>query len=357
MIWILVILSIAVLLVLERRWAPYALQFLHLTGQCNAALAEPGETVVWTTAVENQSRLPIPFLRLELRFPNELVPKDSDLWLKSHSKAGIQKWHVEERLSLGGRQRRSRSLAFVPSLRGQYAPGSCRMSIGDLLGFQESSLEIPAGKLVVMPETAKNRKSLDAVSGFLGDFSVRRFILEDPILTTGFRDYSGREPMKDISWTRSAMTGSLQVKQYDHTAERTVTVLLNVEDGTPTELEGAFRQMRTVCEALDRRRIPFSMRTNGSLTGPVGKLFSLSEGLGEQHLNTILFSLGQADYTCYHGFARLTRQALDNRKSSESYILITPHPTDTLGQCIRKLEAASGNRICVLYGSWEVDNP
>ena len=355
MIWIVVILAILVLRFVEQRWPSYALQFLHFSGKCDQTLAQPGKPVIWNSTVENYNRLPIPFVRLELRFPNELIPAKSDPWLQAHSTPGIQKWHVEERLSLGTRRGRSRSLTFIPSRRGEFSLGSCRMSIGDLLGFQESSLELPPVKLVVIPETAKNNKSVEAVSGFLGDLSVRRFILEDPILTIGFRDYTGREPMKDVSWTRTAMTGKLQVKQYDHTAEQTVTILLNVEGGSPEELEGAFRQMRSVCEELERRKVPFSMRTNGSLNGPVGKLFHLSEGLGSQHLNSILYSLGRAEYTCYFGFPRLARTALDHRKSSESYIVITPHPAETLNQNIRKLEAASGNPVCILYGSWEVE--
>lgn len=354
MIWIFVILTILALFYLERRWAPHALEHLRFSGECDLTLAQPGETVRWKSTVENHSRLPIPFVRLELRFPNELVPAESDRWLRDHCAPGIQKWHVEERLSLGGHRSRSRTLSFVPAKRGEFALGSCRLSVGDLLGFEETSLELPPVTLIVMPETAGNKCAVEAVSGFLGDLSVRRFILEDPILTTGFRDYTGREPMKDISWTRTATAGKLMVKQYDHTAERTVTILLNVEGGSPEELEGTFRLMRTLCETLEARKIPFSMRTNGSLNGPLGKLFHLSEGLGSQHLNTILYSLGRADYTCYHSFSQLARTALDNRKSNESYIVITPRPSDALQQHIRKLEAGSGNPVCVLYGSWEV---
>lgn len=355
MIWILVILALVILYYLERRWAPYALQKIQFHGQCNTLLAQPGEQVNWTSTVENHSKLPVPFVRLELRFPNELKGNESDHWIRSHRRTGIQKWHIEERLSLAPYQRRTRDIPFVPSRRGEFSLGSCRLSIGDLLGFQETSLEIPAGKLVVMPEKARSKAALDAVSGFLGDLSVRRFILEDPILTIGFRDYTGREPMKDVSWTRTAMTGKLQVKQYDHTAEQTVTVLLNVEGGTPEELEAAFRLTRTVCESLEQKKIPFALRTNGSLAGPVGKLFFLSEGLGSQHLNTILYSLGRAEYTCYHSFDRLSRKALDHRKSSESYILITPRPEVALHAGIRRLEAASGHSVCILYGSQEVE--
>lgn len=354
MIWFVVLLFAGALLWLERKWAPFALTKIRFRGQCDRILARPGETVTWTSTVENHSRLNIPFIRLELRFPMDMVPS-SDHWTRKHSRSGIQQWHVEERLSIRRHQSRSRSISFTPTRRGQYTPGNCRLSIGDLLGFQESAVEIPAGRLIVMPEEARNRKALEAVSGFLGDLSVRRFILEDPILSMGFRDYTGREPLKDVSWTRTAMTGKMMVKQYDHTAEQTVTILLNVEDGSPEELEGTFRLMRSVCETLEAKKIPFSMRTNGNLTGPVGKLFHMDEGLGSQHLNTILYSLGRADYTCYHSFRYLVRQALDHRKSNESYVVIAPRPAAAQQQIIRQLEAASSNPVCILYGSWEVE--
>lgn len=355
MIWFFVLLAVMALAWLESRWAPYALRFIKFHGQCDKILAQPGESVTWTSTVENHSRLPVPFIRLELRFPNALTVKESPEWIRTHYRTGIQQWNAQERLALMPRQSCTRKVSFTAQCRGEYTLGSCRFSVGDILGFRETGVEAPPGRIVVIPEKAKNSRALQAVGGFLGDLSVRRFILEDPILTIGFRDYTGQEPMKAVSWTRTAITGQLQVKQYDHTAEQTVTVLLNTEDGSPEELEGAFRLMRSVCEELERKKIPFGLRTNGNLPGPVGKLFRLSEGLGSQHLNTILYSLGRADYTCYHSFRDLTRKALEHRKSNESYIVVTPRQSTSLNAAIRQLEAASGNPVCVLFGSWEVE--
>lgn len=357
MIWVILLLAVIALVLLERFWANYAMEYVHFSGECDTLLAEPGQRVTWRSTVENHSRLPVPFIRLELRFPNEMQPPDTDRWIGTHSRSGLQQWHTEERLSVLPRRSCSRNLSFTPTKRGQYSPGSCRLSVGDLLGFRESAREIPAGKLIVMPERAKSKSVPEVVGGFLGDLSVRRFLLEDPILTIGFRDYTGREPMKDVSWTRTAMAGKLQVKQYDHTAEQTVTVLLDTYGAAEEELEAAFRLTRSVCEELERKKVPFAFRTNGNLTGPLGKLFFLSEGLGQQHLNTILYSLGRADYTCYNSFSDLTRKALDHRKSNESFLVITPHETVDILPHIRQLEAASGNRVCVLYGSREVEMP
>lgn len=333
---------------LEKNWAGWALKKLRFTGSCDRVFAEPGEAVTWKATVENTWRLPVPFVRVWESFPTAAKVKAEPGWVRSHCREAMRQWHVEERLSLLPRQRITRSVAMTFEKRGVYTLGGTRLSAGDLFGFNEETLDIPGQSIVVIPERSKKRISTQAVGGFLGDISVRRFILEDPILTIGFRDYTGREPMKAVSWTRTAVTGTMQVKQYDHTAEQTVQVLLNVENGTPGALEEAFRLTRSVCEELEKKKIPFGLRTNGNLPGPVGKLFHLSDGLGQSHLSTILYALGRADYTCYQSFRYLTTQTLRHRKSNEAYIVITPALREDGKACIRSLEQAVGSALCVL---------
>lgn len=352
MMFLIVALAIILLAVLEKYWAPAAMKRLRFHGKCDRAWAAPGEPVTYSVTVENPSRLPIPFIRAEENFPVEARIQGDPRWLEQHLREGIYQQHVEERFSLKPRQSVCRSVEFTMPQRGVYNLGLCRLAVGDLLGFRELGRECSRQKLVVIPEPAKDPGMLDAFGGFLGDISVRRFILEDPILTVGFRDYTGREPMKAISWTRSAAAGTLQVKQYDHTAEQTIVVVLDVEGGRPEELEGCFRLARSVCEELERRKFPYGFRTNGNLPGPVGKFFFLPEGLGENHLNGILYGLGRADYTCYHSLSTLARQTVQKRKKNESYILITPGDSAETRKAVAMLEA-SGGHTCVLTGRKE----
>lgn len=356
MSWILLILAVAVLAVLEKYWAPAVLKALRMKGSCDRVMAEPGEVVTWSAAVENHSRLPIPFVRLTEHFPSQAKVTGDPGWIRTHCRKAIQQWYVEEKLSLAPRQRNIRKVQMTFARRGKYAIGGYQLAAGDLLGFQEEHKNGDAQSIVIIPERSASRKSLDALGGFLGDISVRRFILEDPILTVGFREYTGREPMKAISWTRTAAAGTMQVKQYDHTAEQTVMILLNVEGGSPGELEECFRLVRSVSEELERKKIPFGLRTNGNLQGPVGKLFWLADGLGSRHVNTILYALGQADYTCYHSFRYLISQTLHHRKNNEAYIVITPKLTEEVTGYRRTLEAAVGNPVCVLTGDTEEEN-
>lgn len=355
MSWLILGLAALVLAVLERIWAPYALKSLRFRGSCDHAMAEPGQTVTWSGTVENTSRLPIPFVRLIETFPHQAKVKAEDKWVQEHCNQSVLQWYVEEKMTIAPRQSRTRKVQFAVERRGVYRIGSYQLSAGDLLGFREASKTGDSQELVIIPELSKNKQSIDAVGGFLGDISVRRFILEDPILTVGFRDYTGREPMKSISWTRTATAGKLQVRQYDHTAEQHVMILLNVEGASEEELEECFRLMRTVCEELERKKIPYGFRTNGNLQGPVGKLFWMAEGLGSRHVNTILYGLGRADGTCYYSFRSLTNRTLQHRKSNESYIVVTPPLTEKSAPCVRALEAAVGNGVCVLIGKAEVD--
>lgn len=348
MIFAVILLAVVLLAVLEKIWAPMTLKTLRFQGSTDKLLAEPGETVVWRGEVENQSKLPVFFARLWESFPLEAKLQGDPKWIRSHKTESIKQWHIEERMFLLPRQRVTRSAAFVFDQRGTYHVGKYRLSAGDLLGLSEETKHGEGQELVVMPQRSKDGTAIEALGGFLGDISVRRFILEDPILTVGFRDYTGREPMKSISWTRTAMTGTMQVRQFDHTAEQTVAVLLNVEGGSDAELEECFRLTRSVCEELERKKIPYVFRTNGNLTGPVGKLFYMPEGLGQVHWSTIMYGLGKADHTRYMSFRYLVNQTLKHRRSNEAYIVITPELDGQGIASVRMLEGAVGSGLCLL---------
>lgn len=345
---VVVIAVLAGLILLERYWAAAALKALQRSDSCDRVLTEPGEPVTWVCRIENRGRLPIPFVRLRAELPAGAQLQADPEWIAAHCRRGEYHWHVELRLALRPMESAVQTLRFTLPSRGVYTVGSGSLAAGDLLGFREVTRAYDGCSLVVMPEQAQGLRIPDTAGGFLGDISVRRFILEDPILTVGFRDYTGREPFKAISWTRTAMTGTLQVRQYDHTSERTAVVLLNVSGASAQALEACFRMTRTVCQTLERRKLPFALRTNGNLPGPVGKLFYQAEGLGGSHLNAILYGLGRADSTCYFALNTLVTQALRGRKSSDAYILISPPLSPSDWDAIHRLEAVSAGPVRVL---------
>ena len=178
--------------------------------------------------------------------------------------------------------------------------------------------------------------------GFMGDVSVRRFIYEDPILTIGCRDYTGKEPMKNISWQHTARAGKVLVNQYDHTAESNVCIVLNIDGDSRFDIERCYEITRSVCEELEKRKIAYEFFTNADLEGPLGNKFSwVEEGLGRRHFGTIMYGLGCSRCICRHPFGWLIEQCKKRRRVALSYIVITPELSADAKLRLNELQAIS----------------
>lgn len=231
---------------------------------------------------------------------------------------------------LGPRQRFSRSIYLKAVRRGRFLVGDVTVYGGDFLGISEEGQQFSRFlEVVAIPRQAAGREIEQIAGGFPGDISVNRFLYEDPVLTVGYRDYTGREPMKMLAWTQIARTGRLMVKQYDYTLETSVMVVLNVEcrsqeTETKPQIEAAYRLARSVCEQLEEQGIQYSFHTNAVTAGDFASWQSVGEGLGEHHLAHILEGLGrglgQAAISC----DVLLEQAIRSSDSTRGLMFITP---------------------------------
>ena len=112
------------------------------------------------------------------------------------------------------------------------------------------------------------------------------------MITIGFREYTGREPFRSISWLQSAKAGRLMVRQYDSTADLSCTVLLNTdcenEERRSEWLELCYSAARNICEELERKKLAYDFKTNGIIAGAMGNWNQVGDGLGAGHLETVL---------------------------------------------------------------------
>lgn len=233
--------------------------------------------------------------------------------------------------------------------RGRYVFFHPKVYCGDFLGLTEISKEISQFREVVAaPKEYEHLEWKEVLGNFMGDYSVRRFLYEDPVLTIGFREYTGREPMKMISWKQSARRQSLMVKEYDHTIEPVISVILNIETGVSNLedlLEKCFSLTRSVCHSLEEQGISYDFYTNALQSGSVGDDYMVSEGLGTRHFEKILESLGRSMYKPMFSFEKLLELAETTGGKDRGKIIITPSEDD-LGF---GYQMNSGNQqICVL---------
>ncbi len=311
-----------------------------------------GEAFEIESRIVNGSRMPKVFIGVTESFPSEMeilsVPSGCTV------SAGSGRMNFPTKVSgtlflLPRRSVTRRYLVRIPA-RGRYFLYGAELTGGDLLGlYEQTEHRSVFREIVVLPSPSARRVDPDAAGGTAGDRSVRRFILEDPVLTVGFREYTGREPQKQIAWLQSLREGRLMVREYDHTTEKSVTVLLNVEGaGSPDDIEEAFRLTRSACEALERKRIQYGFVTNAMAASAFGFWKSMSGGLGAGHLMAILEGLGRATHDCSEPFARMMRRAAAMAEPGRNHVLITASAPAAVLRESRRLEALTGGRVTVL---------
>lgn len=313
-------------------------------------LAECGETFEMTSTVSNGRRLPVMYLRVMENVPEELTLEEDGGVERRERTLGTaaSKAFIHQTMAIMPRRSAERRLRASLPARGRYVFRGATLTAGDLIGLHEESMEIKLMREIVIYPKKIDVPSEEAFGGYLGDVSVRRYILSDPILTVGFREYTGREPQRDISWPRSLRDNRLMVKQYDYTAEPTATVLLNIAGGSAAQIERCYGLARGVCEELERRRVSYSFLTNAGVAGAAGMWTYLGDGTGRKHLMTILEGLGRALYEPVFSFDRLLSSAAKGTDDKRAFILITPVNSREVLSAVKRFETRVGQRVFVI---------
>lgn len=292
-------------IIMEFVVSPRLPDYLYYQYSFDTTLAEPDEKIVYSDKVINGLFWPILYISFSIALPRNAVISDNGRNTKGY------------RISLLPYHASRHTIIFSFPRRGVYKGGRYFMETGDFLGFKSfvRSSQI-ADKITVMPRKCEDEMVLKTLGGYIGDISVKRFIIEDPILTMGFRDYTGHEPMKKISWPQSVRTGKLVVKNYDYTVDANVAVVLNLASGSLTEKEKSLEIARTVCEELEKQHIPYKFMSNGDVK-------DRQEGFGRRHLETIMEDLGKSKLCAYTSFDSLMSRCIQERKDNRGYIIIS----------------------------------
>lgn len=349
MVIFIAILLFVLLMALELIWAGHCLKNMYYRASLDTALSEPGATVTQTAHVYNHSRLPVLFAGLMVDYPELVDFEESDGWKKKYiRRSGLQK-STAYSLYLYPRTRSRLQVHFSCRERGVYHFGGHYLEAGDLLGLRSRTRKgMCEQRLVVMPRRCTSPLVMDSLGGLIGDVSVRRFLFEDPVLTIGLREYTGREPMKSIAWLHTARSGKMLVKQFDHTADYHVTVVLNIDGATREQAESCYEIARVALEMLEKKKIAYEFITNADLFTPAGLLSWMAEGLGKRHFESIMWGLGTSRCVCMESFSALVEKCKRRRRMALSYVLITPPLSEKNQAPYQALCRISETPVCLL---------
>ena len=344
----------AALLAVLLQWLSTRRGLGDVGGDCrfSTRLAEAGEPFSLVVTLTNRGRGLLPFLRFQLQVPPGVAveqARGASPLLRGGAAVSATTW-------LGPRQRFEKRIPASAGARGRYLLQGLKVSGGDFLGLSEYTESFGWGDELVVPPREAPQAEVDAFfGGFLGDVSVSRFLFEDPVLTLGYREYTGREPMKMISWVQSARSGSLMVMKFDYTLEPSVCVMLNVDDpgAAPDALEQCFSLTRSVCRKLEDQGVKYGFRTNVRISGGMDAWYTISEGLGQRHFQGILEGLGRATYASAFPCRRLVEQAAGSHDTGSGIIFITPGGDPGPERDAQWLADTLGGTLCaVTPGRW-----
>lgn len=197
---------------------------VHYTRHFNKERVFAGENVELVEELTNDKLIPVPWVRVESRI-------SSNLRFRRQENMGLSMDLFHKSLFyLGGYAKITRRHYIECLSRGYYDCSLVSIVGGDLLGLAHDRRDMEGdAKLYVYPPILNREEMPENALKWQGDVTVRRWILPDPILVTGIREYRSGDPQKDVHWGATARTGQLQVKQRDFTVSPRALIILNCQ--------------------------------------------------------------------------------------------------------------------------------
>lgn len=188
-----------------------------------------GDTVEMVEVLRNAKILPLPWLRAESRMSPHLRFGGRAMDDGLHEMNEDALFHRSV-FFLAPFSQVTRRHAVTLEKRGRYAVGTVALTAGDLFGLSTQVKELDTQAAISVYPRLLDADALALPSSrWQGDLLVKRWIVPDPFLVGGIRDWQHGDAQRDVHWAATARTGRLQVKAHDYTANPKLLVVLNVQ--------------------------------------------------------------------------------------------------------------------------------
>ncbi len=307
----------------------------------NVHTAKVGDEVELIETVVNRKRLPIPWLRVSI-FSSRWLEYAGDL-----SSVVDETRYVSSVFYTGGNQKVKRTWPITCTKRGIFDLSNVTLIGGDPLGFTTLSTGVDAtASIMVYPIPIDVEESLVPLSLMLGETIVNRWIIDDPFLIAGVRDYTPSDTMNRIHMGATAKTGRLMVKKCDFTSSVTMTIILNMQSiereldriVDKNSIEVGIRIAAGFFDMACNMGIPFRFLSNGKIRGEHSRYAYSELNAGPSQQEMLLVTLAKLEMFYDVHFDKFCSEALSDLADSEC-IMITSFVDDAIADSIRELKA------------------
>lgn len=350
--WVSKLILAAIIVVIIESWTTlkYGLSKISIERSFDTLHANFGQSIHMIEKISNRKLLPVSWLKVESRIDGGLqFDRQEDLNILQGE------FHISI-FSMLPYTRIIRTHTVICKRRGYFQLKSAALTVRSITGSVSTMRdEETDAKLFVFPQTLTLPEMKLPSHSWQGDRVVRRWIMEDPFIRSGIREYTSSDPMKNINWKASARFGALQVNQYDPTARHKLMILLNVDTklnqwtitDEPERVEYGISVAATVLEYAFKNVIEAGFGSNAFLKELEKKPIRIEPTTGKQHQVIIMENLARLVVLRSISFHTLLEQELERNPSNMDYLLITAVTDQDMEGLMLRLRA-KGNAVEIL---------
>ncbi|MDQ8733701.1 DUF58 domain-containing protein [Paenibacillus sp. LHD-38] len=346
-----IVAAVAILSVQSRVFQRFVLRRIKYERRFTSKTCYSGDQVELLEEMANAKWLPVPWLRVESQLSTHLHFQQLDNF--SVSSGQLYQNH-KSFFSLAPYTKITRTHRITCAKRGWYKLQTVTLTGGDLLGLSKASEQIALhGELLVYPKPAEVPIHELPYHSWQGDQSVKRWIINDPFVIAGVRNYQAGDTFKQINWKATAKTGNLQVHQFDFTADRRLMIYLNVDDAegmwrSVTDLaliERGIEWAAGAAEAVIQQGMEVGFAANMPTAGMKESVHIEPRG-GHEHLIGLFEEMAKLEIERTELFHHLLEREAHSGFSERDILMITSYWNDELEQQANQLRY-NGNAVAV----------
>lgn len=312
-----------------------------------------GDMVEMQEHIVNDKALPLPWLRLEALLSSGLqFVSQENLSIAS----GARLQNHRSLFSLWGYTEVIRQHKVRCVRRGCYDLETVTLSCGDLFGISQTvRTDRVNQRLLVYPRSVPVEELPLPWRGWQGEFAVKRWMVEDPYLMLGVREYRSGDSLRSIHWKATSRTGQLQVREHGYTADRRLMILLNIaekedmwaEVNEEALMEWGIRCVLTLVEQALAEGMPVGFGCNAPTVDEPEASIRLAPGAGNVHHKQVLDAMAQLKLEQQVHFAEYLRLEGERHEESCDYVLISAYTSPLLEEQMLALEE-QGSKVLLL---------
>jgi uncharacterized protein (DUF58 family) len=353
-------LIIIIAIVLGLQWfllCSFAFHKLQYKCEFSVKEAYEGDDLYLVETVYNAKLLPVPWMKVDIH---------SSKWLDFAETCSVitqDDRRVTSSFILKSYQKVTRRWRLKCLKRGVFTTENVTLISGDLLNFEVVSIPVRVdASLIVYPGTVDIDSLFVPVNLMQSDRTVNRWIVDDPFIVAGSREYTSGDPLNRVHWPSTAKTGNLMIKKNEFTSQRSMTVLLNMQsqlyeyaDTINKKIaELGIKVAATLLDTCLKDGVPVRFGTNGCIQADSREAIFTGEASDMDHVKELMKILAQLIMKNVEDFEVFLDEELEKLQNTE-VVIITAYLSRRI--CMQADQLAEyGNTVSILLLAEEFED-